>query len=143
MSNKLHICLNMSNSAEKIKTSTKKVFVWSAVWILATAGVVFGPKNLWNFDTWITIIAVVIHIGIGLVLIRALRQNLLAMDELHRKIHLDAMAWSLGIGLVLGCTYEMLEDIKLITFQPEIPHLILTMSLAYVAGVVQGIRKYQ
>ena len=103
----------------------------------------FGPKNLWNFNAWITIIAVVIHVGIGLVLIRALKQNLLAMDELHRKIHLDAMAWSLGIGLVLGCTYEMLEDIKLITFQPEIPHLILTMCLVYVAGVIQGIRKYQ
>ena len=133
----------MSNTPTQVKKSTNYVFGWGIFWVFATAGVAFGPKNLWNFNTWITIIAVVIHVGIGLVLIRALKQNLLAMDELHRKIHLDAMAWSLGIGLVLGCTYEMLEDIKLITFQPEIPHLILTMSLAYVAGVVQGIRKYQ
>ena len=133
----------MSNTPTQVKKSTNYVFGWGIFWVFATAGVAFGPKNLWNFNTWITIIAVVIHVGIGLVLIRALKQNLLAMDELHRKIHLDAMAWSLGIGLVLGCTYEMLEDIKIITFQPEIPHLILTMSLAYVAGVVQGIRKYQ
>ena len=133
----------MSDTPTQIKKSTNYVFVWGIFWIFATAGVAFGPKNLWNFTAWITIIAVVIHVGIGLVLIRALKQNLLAMDELHRKIHLDAMAWSLGIGLVLGCTYEMLEDIKLITFQPEIPHLILTMCLVYVAGVIQGIRKYQ
>jgi len=133
----------MSDTPTQIKKSTNYVFVWGIFWIFATAGVAFGPKNLWNFNAWITIIAVVIHVGIGLVLIRALKQNLLAMDELHRKIHLDAMAWSLGIGLVLGCTYEMLEDIKLITFQPEIPHLILTMCLVYVAGVIQGIRKYQ
>ena len=133
----------MSDTPTQIKKSTNYVFVWGIFWVFATAGVAFGPKNLWNFNTWITIIAVVIHVGIGLVLIRALKQNLLAMDELHRKIHLDAMAWSLGIGLVLGCTYEMLEDIKLITFQPEIPHLILTMCLVYVAGVIQGIRKYQ
>ena len=133
----------MSDTPTQIKKSTHYVFVWGIFWIFATAGVAFGPKNLWNFTAWITIIAVVIHVGIGLVLIRALKQNLLAMDELHRKIHLDAMAWSLGIGLVLGCTYEMLEDIKLITFQPEIPHLILTMCLVYVAGVIQGIRKYQ
>ena len=133
----------MSDTPTQIKKSTNYVFVWGIFWVSATAGVAFGPKNLWNFNTWITIIAVVIHVGIGLVLIRALKQNLLAMDELHRKIHLDAMAWSLGIGLVLGCTYEMLEDIKLITFQPEIPHLILTMCLVYVAGVIQGIRKYQ
>ena len=133
----------MRDTPTQIKKSTNYVFVWGIFWIFATAGVAFGPKNLWNFNAWITIIAVVIHVGIGLVLIRALKQNLLAMDELHRKIHLDAMAWSLGIGLVLGCTYEMLEDIKLITFQPEIPHLILTMCLVYVAGVIQGIRKYQ
>ncbi len=133
----------MSDTPTQIKKSTNYVFGWGIFWVFATAGVAFGPKNLWNFNTWITIIAVVIHVGIGLVLIRALKQNLLAMDELHRKIHLDAMAWSLGIGLVLGCTYEMLEDIKLITFQPEIPHLILTMCLVYVAGVIQGIRKYQ
>ena len=133
----------MIDTPTQIKKSTNYVFVWGIFWIFATAGVAFGPKNLWNFNAWITIIAVVIHVGIGLVLIRALKQNLLAMDELHRKIHLDAMAWSLGIGLVLGCTYEMLEDIKLITFQPEIPHLILTMCLVYVAGVIQGIRKYQ
>ena len=133
----------MSNTPTQVKKSTNYVFGWGIFWVFATAGVAFGPKNLWNFNTWITIIAVVIHVGIGLVLIRALKQNLLAMDELHRKIHLDAMAWSLGIGLVLGCTYEMLEDIKLITFQPEIPHLILTMCLVYVAGVIQGIRKYQ
>ena len=133
----------MSDTPTQIKKSTNYVFGWGIFWVFATAGVAFGPKNLWNFNKWITIIAVVIHVGIGLVLIRALKQNLLAMDELHRKIHLDAMAWSLGIGLVLGCTYEMLEDIKLITFQPEIPHLILTMCLVYVAGVIQGIRKYQ
>ena len=133
----------MSNTPTQVKKSTNYVFGWGIFWVFATAGVAFGPKNLWNFNTWITIIAVVIHVGIGLVLIRALKQNLLAMDELHRKIHLDAMAWSLGIGLVLGCTYEMLEDIKLSTFQPGIPHLILTMCLAYVAGVIQGIRKYQ
>ena len=133
----------MSNTPTQIKKSTNYVFVWGIFWVFATAGVAFGPKNLWNFTAWITIIAVVIHVGIGLVLIRALKQNLLAMDELHRKIHLDAMAWSLGIGLVLGCTYEMLEDIKLITFQPEIPHLIFTMCLVYVAGVIKGIRKYQ
>ena len=50
------------------------------------------------------------------------------------------MALSLGIGLVLGCSYEMLEDIKLIPFEPEIPfkHLIILMSLTYVVGTVLG-----
>ena len=121
-----HVC----DSTLLTKENTKRLFIWSVVWVLATAGVAFGPKNLWNFNTWLTIIAVLIHISVGLGMIRVFKQFLLGLDELQRKIHLDAMAISLGIGLVFGCSYEMLEDIKLIPFQPEIPHLMIVMYLS-------------
>jgi hypothetical protein len=76
-------------------------------------------------------------------MIRVFKQFLLGLDELQRKIHLDAMALSLGIGLVFGSSYEMLEDIKLIPFQPEIPHLIIVMYLTYAIGAILGNRRYQ
>ena len=137
------------------KKNTLRLFFWTVAWVLATAGwagistsaffeqIAFGSKNLWNFNTWLTIIAVLIHIGLGLGMIRVFKQYLLGLDELQRKIQLDAMALSLGIGLVLGSSYELLEDIKLIPFEPEIPHLLILMSLTYVVGTVLGHRKYQ
>ncbi len=131
------------DSTAQTKKNTKRLFFWDVVWVLATAGLAFGPKNLWSFNTWLTIIAVLIHIGLGLGMIRAFKQYLLGLDELQRKIQLDAMALSLGVGLVLGCSYELLEDIKLIPFEPEIPHLLILMSLTYVVGAVLGHRKYQ
>jgi len=137
------IITDMCDSTAQTKKNTKRLFIWSVVWVLATAGAAFGPKNLWNFNTLLTIIAVLIHIGIGLGMIRVFKQFLLGLDELQRKIHLDAMAISLGIGLVFGCSYEMLEDIKLIPFQPEIPHLMIVMYLTYAIGAVIGVRKYQ
>ena len=133
----------MCDSTAQTKKNTKRLFIWSVVWVLATAGAAFGPKNLWNFNTWLTISAVLIHICLGLGMIRVFKQFLLGLDELQRKIHLDAMAISLGIGLVFGCSYEMLEDIKLIPFQPEIPHLMIVMYLTYAIGAVLGVRKYQ
>lgn len=136
------IITGMCDSTAQTKKNTKRLFIWSVVWVLATAGVAFGPKNLWNFNTLLTIIAVLIHIGIGLGMIRVFKQFLLGLDELQRKIHLDAMAISLGIGLVFGCSYEMLEDIKLIPFQPEIPHLMIVMYLTYAIGCILGVRKY-
>ena len=132
----------MSNTPTQVKKSTNYVFGWGIFWIFATAGVAFGPKNLWNFNTWLTISAVLIHICLGLGMIRVFKQFLLGLDELQRKIHLDAMAISLGIGLVFGCSYEMLEDIKLIPFQPEIPHLMIVMYLTYAVGCILGVRKY-
>ena len=137
------IITDMCDSTAQTKKNTKRLFFWGVVWVLATAGVAFGPKNLWSFNTWLTIIAVLIHIGIGLGMIRAFKQYLLGLDELQRKIQLDAMALSLGVGLVLGCSYEQLEDIKLIPFEPEIPHLIILMSLTYYIGIILGNRRYQ
>ena len=137
------IITDMCDSTPQTKKNTKRLFIWSVVWVLATAGVAFGPKNLWNFNTLPTILVVLIHIGIGFGMIRVFKQYLLGLDELQRKIQLDAMALSLGIGLVLGSSYELLEDIKLIPFEPEIPHLVMMMSLTYVVGTVLGHRKYQ
>ena len=125
------------------KKNTLRLFFWTGAWVLATAGAAFGPRFLWDFNTLPTILGVLIHIGIGFGMIRMFRQYLLGLDELQRKIQLDAMALSLGIGLVLGCSYELLEDIKLIPFEPEIPHLIILMSLTYVVAAVLGHRKYQ
>ena len=137
------IITDTCDTTAQTKKNTLRLFFWTVAWVLATAGVAFGSKNLWNFNTWLTIIAVLIHIGLGLGMIRVFKQYLLGLDELQRKIQLDAMALSLGIGLVLGCSYEMLEDIKLIPFEPEIPHLLILMSLTYVVGAVLGHRKYQ
>ena len=51
------------------------------------------------------------------------------MDELQRLIQLEALSLALGVGIVVGISYELLEDVKLITFEPEISHLIMLMSL--------------
>ena len=125
------------------KKNTLGLFFWTVAWVLATAGAAFGPRFLWGFNKLPTMLGVLIHIGIGFGMIRMFRQYLLGLDELQRKIQLDAMALSLGVGIVVGVSYELLEDIKLITFEPEISHLILLMCLTYCIGIILGNRRYQ
>ena len=125
------------------KKNTLRLFFWTGAWVLATAGAAFGPRFLWDFNTLPTILGVLIHIGIGFGMIRVFKQYLLGLDELQRKIQLDAIALTLGVGLVIGSSYELLEDIKLIPFEPEISHLIILMSLTYWVGVILGNRRYQ
>ena len=71
------------------------------------------------------------------------KEVLLAMDELQRLIQLEAISLALGVGVVVGVSYELLEDIKLITFQPEISHLIILISLTYSFGLFLGNRRYR
>jgi len=137
------IITDMCDSTAQTKKNTLRLFFWTVAWVLATAGAAFGPKRLWDFNTLPTILGVLVHIGIGFGMIRMCRQHLLGLDELQRKIQLDAMALTLGVGMVVGVSYEMLEDIKLITFEPEISHLHLLMCLTYFIGIILGNRRYQ
>jgi len=127
----------------RTKKNTLRLGGWTGAWVLATAGAAFGPRFLWDFNTLPTILGVLIHIGIGFGMIRMFRQYLLGLDELQRKIQFDAMALTIGVGLVVGSSYELLEDIKLIPFEPEISHLIILMCLTYCIGIILGNRRYQ
>jgi hypothetical protein len=79
--------------------------------------------------------------GVGMIL--ASRRHLNGLDELHQRLFLEASAATLGVGLVCGLGYEMLEDIRLMPFQPEIPHLIILMCITFATAMMLGHRKYQ
>ena len=65
------------------------------------------------------------------------------MDDLQRLIQLEAISLALGVGIVVGISYELLEDVKLITFEPEISHLIILIGLTYLFGLFLGNRHYR
>ena len=116
---------------------------WTLAWVVSTAVVAFGPKFVWDFNTTLTIIAVLTNLGIGSGMILANKRHLQWLDELHRKIFLDACALTLGVGLVCAISYGLLENIRLISFEPEIAHLIILMCLTFLAGLIAGHRKYR
>ena len=127
----------------KGRVSEAKVAYWGLAWVLATAGAAFGPELLWGYGTLMTSVAVATQLALGFGMIWAFKGVLLAMDELQRLIQLEALSLALGVGVVVGISYELLEDVKLITFEPEISHLIMLMSLTYVFGLFLGNRRYQ
>lgn len=129
--------------AAKGARNTVVLRYWTLAWVVTTAVAAFGPKFLWDFNTALTIIAVLTNLGIGFGMILANKRHLQGLDEMHRKIFLDAGALSLGVGLVCAISYELLEDIRLISFEPEISHLVILMCLTFLAGLIAGHRKYR
>ena len=128
--------------ASTAKNGTR-VLIWSLAWVLTTALAAFGPKVFWDFHTGLTIFGVLINVGVGFGMIFATKRHLQALDEMHQKIFRDAAVLSLGVGLVCASSYELLEDIELITFQPEISHVIILMCLTFLVGMIAGHRKYR
>ena len=65
------------------------------------------------------------------------------MDELKRKIFIGAAATTLGVGVVCGLSYALLEDIRLFNFEPQVPHLVLLMCLTFMGGIVLRPGRYR
>ena len=141
--NKTNIEIETNKAYSRDRVSEAKVAYWGLAWLLATAGATFGPELLWGYGTLITSIGIAIQLALGFGMIWAFKGVLLAMDELQRLIQLEAISLALGVGVVVGVSYELLEDIKLITFQPEISHLIILITLTYSFGLFLGNRRYR
>ena len=123
--------------------NTVRLMFWTFAWVATTAVAAFGPKLVWDFATLPTILSVCINLAVGFGMIVANRRYLQGLDEMHQKIFLEAGALTLGVGLVCGISYELLEDIKLISYEPEISHLIILMCLTMMVGMIVGHRRYR
>ncbi|TWX69804.1 hypothetical protein ESZ36_07620 [Colwellia demingiae] len=132
-----------NNYQTKNNTNTRTLRNWTIVWVITMAIAAFAPRFIWDFNTSLTIITLLINLAVGFRMLVANRKYLRGLDEMQQKILFDAMAFTLGVGLVIGLSYELLEDIKLIGFEPEISHLIIVMCLTYLTAIIAGHRKYR
>ncbi|MFV8281111.1 hypothetical protein ACNKXS_06180 [Christiangramia marina] len=135
----------MEKSTSKNYTTgrTKLLALWTTLWVTSLAVVVFGNLYLWTGNNTLTTILLIINLLIGVGMIIANIKHLESLDELQRKIHLEAMGLSLGIALILGISYSTMDVTNLINFDAEISHLVIVIGLSYFAGVVIGQYRYR
>ena len=129
--------------ATKTVKNTRLLGYWTGAWVLTMALANFGPRFIWESNGTMTLIAILINLAIGFGMILANKRHLKGLDELHQKVQLEAMALSLGVGLVIGLSYSNLDVTNLISFDAEISHLVIVMGLTYLVGVITGLRKYR
>ena len=129
--------------AAKNMKNTLVVFYWTVAWILTTALVKFGTEYIWQSNKLLTGLAILLNVVIGFGMVLAVKRYLMGLDEMQQKIQMDAMALSLGVGLVIGLGYQSMGQTSLIPFDAEVSHMIMLMSLTYIVGIFAGLRKYR
>jgi hypothetical protein len=125
-----------------VKTTVRLGF-WTLGWVVTMAIANFGPKFIWQFNNTVTVVAILLNLAVGAGMILANKRHLNGLDELQQKIQLEAMALSLGVGLIVGLGYSNLDVSNIISADAEISHLVILMGLTYLAGVIAGTRKYR
>lgn len=121
----------------------KKLAIWTMLWTSSMALATFGPKFIWDENVALTVLAVIINalLGVGMILINIKHIN--SLDDLQKKIQLDAMGIALGVGVVGGLSYTLLDITNLITKDAEISFLVIFISLTYLVGLLIGQKRYQ
>lgn len=131
----------LSRSATE-KGNHLKLFYWTMAWVLSMALIAFGPKFIWDNEI-LDILGVLTNFLIGIGMILANKSFLNKLDELQRKIHLEAMAMALGIAVVAGLSYSMLDVRNIISYDAEISHLVIVIGITYFVGTVIGSLRYK
>lgn len=137
-----HSTKSSSQWQSTLKKNSIQLFLWTFAWLCTTALVKFGSKYLWDYDTYLSAASVLLNVAVGIFMIIANKRHLRSLDEMMKKIQLEAMAISLGVGLVIGLSFQQLETVKLISFTPEISHIVMLMAIVYAVSVLIGQRKY-
>jgi hypothetical protein len=127
---------------EILKKNTKKLAIWTVAWVGTLAFLSGGVNNLWD-SLLITKIGLLINFAIGIGMIIANKNLFNHYDELQRKIHLEALALTLGLTVVVGISYEVSFDLGIINSEPETEYLILFISFSYIVSVLLNSRRYK
>lgn len=129
--------------AQRNKASTKTLFLWTLGWLLSLALLAFGPKLLWDFNVAISLSVIAVNLVFGYCMIITNKKYLDGLDELQRQLHLNAMAISLGVSVVFGAIYGLLEPARLLDATPSPSNILIVMSISYFISLVINFRKYQ
>ncbi len=113
-------------------------FAWSMTMVLADKAILYE----WHSSALISAIAIVLNAVIGIGMILSYLRHLKYMDELQRKIQLDALAISMGVALVGSFSYSLMVTAKFIT-DAEVSDIILLMSFTFVVSVIVGHLRYR
>jgi hypothetical protein len=127
----------------RLRTSVIRLFRWNGEWGAAPALMAFGPKFLWNKSLVFTLRAVGLDVAVGVGMILANKKYLAEPDELQRKVQLNAMGITLGIGLIAGVPLSVLDCYHVIPFHADMAYLLILMSLTLVVSNLYGTWRYR
>jgi hypothetical protein len=114
------------------------IFTWMASLTISDKAALYG----WWEGEWITILSILVTATLGLGVLLAFRNMLGRMDDLQRKIQLDALAVALGISLVGCAVYSLLVTWGYI-LDEEVTDIFVLMCISYSAVVLFSVVKYQ
>lgn len=122
--------------------NANKVNLLAFLWAFSLGISVWCASEGWLDNIAALVALFSINCFIGVAMIVNFRRFLIELDDLERKIQLDALALSVGITVIWFSSGSILSLAGVIdNIEPS--SLIVTISLSYIVGIVVGRVKYR
>ncbi|MFD2512240.1 hypothetical protein ACFSRY_00055 [Pontibacter locisalis] len=131
------------NFNTQLRHNTRQLAFWTFAWVASMALATFGPKFFWQENLPFTIFAIVLNAALGAGMILTNIRHTKSMDEMQRRIQLEAMSIALGVGVVGGLSYSLLDTTNVISGDAEISFLVILIGLTYLGATVIGQMRYR
>jgi hypothetical protein len=115
---------------------------WTWSWIATLALATFGPQFIWDDHQLLTILFVGLNFANGIAMVIANRHFFNSLDELQRKIQLEALGITLGLTVIIGITYSLLDTTNLIGVDAEISFLVGIIGIVYMVSTLIIRKRY-
>jgi hypothetical protein len=132
-----------SGYESRIRTSVIRLFRWCGAWAAATALMALGPKFLWNKGLALMLVAVGLDVAVGVGLIVANKKYLDELDELQRKVQLNSLGITVGVAMIAGIPYSVMDSYHVIPFHADVSHLVMLMGLTFAVSNLYGTWRYR
>ena len=117
--------------------------IWTLVWLATLAVARFGPDLIWDSEPAIGWIAIGVNLAAGVGWIIAHARFLRRVDELQRKILVEAMALALGVGVVGGFAFAAASASGVIAFDANVGLFAAALAVIYAVASVVGTLRYR
>jgi hypothetical protein len=114
------------------------VFVWMASLTISDKAALYG----WWSAEWITWLSIAVNFLLGAWLILRFLRLLRGMDDLQRRIQLEALAFAFGISLVGCISYSLLVTWGYIVDE-EVSDIFVLMCVSYSFAAMFGVWRYR
>ena len=114
------------------------IFIWMASLTVSDKAALYG----WWSAAWLTNLSIIVNVALGIGMLFKFMRMLRNMDDLQRKIQLDALSMALGISLV-GCAAYSLMVTWGIILDEEVSDIFMLMCVAYSVSVMIGVVRYR
>jgi len=127
----------------RMRKSTRRLCNWHGAWAAATLLMAFGPGFFWHRALGLTLLAVGLDVAMGIGMILATKKYVEDLDELQRRIFLNALGIAVGVGLVVGVPWTVMDAYRVIRFHANFGLLVVLQGLTFLVSFLYGTWRYR